>query len=216
LGIQAPTARSLLKKVRTEAAKCQAEGGDWRSVIDGLRPVAQTLWRSLEDRERSRFIRHLAPRWDVHRHRVAPEIDDVLQAAIKRGRLNVIAGHIISLEEQSPRVALIIRPRGLSETQTLVVDRVINCTGPARDIRLGSSSLLKSIVSSGVGRPGPLALGLDVAESGALISRDGRERGRIFAIGPLLKERLWETTAVRELRSQALELARRVLGNPAD
>ena len=43
-----------------------------------------------------------------------------------------------------------------------------------------------------------------------LIGRDGREDQRIYAIGPLLKERLWETTAVRELRVQALELARRL------
>ena len=36
-------------------------------------------------------------------------------------------------------------------------------------------------------------------------------RDRILAIGPLLKERLWETTAVRELRTQALDLARKLL-----
>jgi hypothetical protein len=30
-----------------------------------------------------------------------------------------------------------------------------------------------------------------------------------------LKERFWETTAVRELRSQALDIARRLLDRPA-
>ena len=75
-----------------------------------------------------------------------------------------------------------------------------------RDVRLGSSSLLRSLIKRGIGRPGPLALGLDVSESGALIGQDGREHDQIYAIGPLLKERLWETTAVRELRVQTMEL----------
>ena len=71
---------------------------------------------------------------------------------------------------------------------------------------------MRSLLSNGMGRPGPLALGLDVADSGALIEPDGRINDRLFAIGPLLKEHLWETTAVRELRCQAAELARRLLG----
>jgi hypothetical protein len=51
------TARRFLKAVRAEAALCQAEGGDWRSVVDGIRPVAQELWRSLGEKERGRFVR---------------------------------------------------------------------------------------------------------------------------------------------------------------
>jgi uncharacterized NAD(P)/FAD-binding protein YdhS len=68
------------------------------------------------------------------------------------------------------------------------------------------------MIARGIGRPGPLALGLDVSDSGALIDRDGREQDKVYAVGPLLKERLWETTAVRELRVQTLELARRLMG----
>jgi uncharacterized NAD(P)/FAD-binding protein YdhS len=71
------------------------------------------------------------------------------------------------------------------------------------------------MIARGIGRPGPLALGLDVADSGALIRQDGGEHDRIYAIGPLLKERLWETTAVRELRNQTLELARRLIAGPS-
>ncbi len=208
---QAPTVRKLVRQVRTEATTCRVEGGDWRAVVDSLRPVTQTLWRSLDDRERQRFIRHVAPRWDVHRHRVAPVIDDLLQAARRSGQLIVVAARIVDLSEQDGQVALTIRRRAATQTETLHVRRVINCTGPARDIPVGRSPLLASIISRGLGRPGPLALGLDVTDAGALMQHDGRESTRIFAIGPLLKERLWETTAVRELRSQAPDLARRIL-----
>ncbi len=211
----APTVRKLLRQVRSEATTCRVEGGDWRSVVDALRPVTQTLWRSLDDQERRRFIRHVAPRWDVHRHRVAPVIDDLLQAARRSGQLVVVAGRILDLRELDGQVAITVRRRTVTQTETLVVRRVINCTGPARDIRFGPSQLLASIIARGLGRPGPLALGLDVTDTGALVQRDGRESTRMFAIGPLLKERLWETTAVRELRSQALDLARKILDGPA-
>jgi uncharacterized NAD(P)/FAD-binding protein YdhS len=204
------TARSLLRRVRSEVAVCQSEGNDWRSVVDSLRPVTQTLWRSLGNSERARFVRHLAPRWDVHRHRVAPQIADMLQDALRSNRLVVVAGRVLKLAEKSGTVEITFRRRGSAEAETLLVRRVINCTGPARDVRAGSSRLLRSLIERGIGRSGPLALGLDVADSGALIRQDGREHDRIFVIGPLLKERLWETTAVRELRTQTLELARRL------
>ncbi len=209
------TARGLLRHVRSEVAVSQAQGNDWRSVVDSLRPVTQTLWRSLGDSERARFVRHLAPRWDVHRHRVAPQIDDLLQAARRSGRLVVVAGRVLSLADRNGTIEMSFRRRGAPEAETLQVHRVINCTGPARDVRLGSSHLLRSMIARGIGRPGPLALGLDVADSGALIRQDGGEHDRIYAIGPLLKERLWETTAVRELRNQTLELARRLIAGPS-
>ncbi|ODT99040.1 MAG: hypothetical protein ABS79_05010 [Planctomycetes bacterium SCN 63-9] len=212
-GMHTPTARSLLKQVRSEARQWQAEGGDWRSVIDGVRPVAQTLWRGLAEPERRRFLRHVAPRWDVHRHRIAPQIDDRIQAAREGGQFEVVAARVLALEvdEATRGIRMRIRPRGASEDESRVYRRVFNCTGPSRDIRAGSSPLLKAIIRRGLGQPGPLALGLDVGDSGALIAPGGRENARILAIGPLLKEKLWETTAIRELRVQAADLARQIL-----
>jgi uncharacterized NAD(P)/FAD-binding protein YdhS/predicted metal-dependent enzyme (double-stranded beta helix superfamily) len=208
------TARSLLRRVRSEVAVCQTQGSDWRSVVDSIRPVTQTLWRSLGDTERARFVRHLAPQWDVHRHRVAPQIDEMLQDKRQSGHLIVMAGRVVSLEERNGLIEMSVRRRGASDAETIRVRRVINCTGPARDVSVGSSSLLRALIARGIGRPGPLALGLDVSDSGTLVAKDGREQTRIHAVGPLLKERLWETTAVRELRVQTLELARRLMANP--
>ena len=79
-------------------------------------------------------MRHLAPRWDVHRHRVAPQIDDLLQARDAIGRLVVVAGRIVSLAERNGTIEMSFRRRGAPEAETLLVHRVINCTGPARDV----------------------------------------------------------------------------------
>jgi uncharacterized NAD(P)/FAD-binding protein YdhS len=211
---RAPTARGLLRAVRSEAAECLAAGGDWRSVVDGVRPVAQTIWRSMATEERRRFVRHLSSHWDAHRHRVAPEIDDLIQSRLREGRLSVVAGRVIAIKPVDVRIVLTLQRRGQARTEDLAVSRVVNCTGPARDLRRTPSRLLQGLLAGGLARPGPLALGLDVADSGALIRVDGRVDQRIYAIGPLLKDQLWETTAVRELRLQAAELARRLLGGP--
>jgi uncharacterized NAD(P)/FAD-binding protein YdhS len=211
---RAATARTLLRTVRAEAVACQSEGGDWRSVVDGIRPVAQAIWRSMETDERRRFVRHVASHWDAHRHRVAPEVDELIQARLRDGQLFIIAGRILKCESIDDEVVLTLQRRGQTHTEVLSVGRVINCTGPARDIRLTSSRLLRSLLEDGLARPGPLALGLDVDDSGALIGADDGVDDRIYAIGPLLKDHLWETTAVRELRIQAAELARRLVGRP--
>jgi uncharacterized NAD(P)/FAD-binding protein YdhS len=107
-----------------------------------------------------------------------------------------------------------LRRRGRAESETIRVARVINCTGPSKDIRTGASGLVRVLLEQGFARPRPLALGLDVAESGALIDRDDLEDERLLPIGPMLKAQLWETTAVRELRCQARDLADRILGPP--
>lgn len=205
------TARTLMRTVRDEAERCRREGGDWRSVIDAIRPEAQKVWRSMGEGERSRFIRHVAPQWDVHRHRVAPQIADVLDEARRDGCLEIIAGRILNHEPRGDGEALTFRRRGASHDETRVVRRLINCTGPARDIRTKPSPLLASLLSQGLAKPGPLALGFEAGEHGALVGCAGQASECLFALGPLLKEQLWETTAVRELRVQARELASHLL-----
>ena len=68
-----------------------------------------------------------------------------------------------------------------------------------------------SSVSVGLATPDPLHLGLETADDGALVDAAGRPSRIIFAIGPVRKGSLWETTAVPELREQAVALAGRLL-----
>src|SRR5262249_49262449 len=116
------TARGLLRSVRREAAACQEEGGDWRAVIDALRPEVPGLWRSMDLPERARFLRHVAPRWDVHRHRVAPEVEQLLDSWRREGSLTVLAGRVEALSRRGRRVAALVRPRGQDESMTIVAD----------------------------------------------------------------------------------------------
>jgi uncharacterized NAD(P)/FAD-binding protein YdhS len=100
--------------------------------------------------------------------------------------------------------------RGSGQESTLRVDRIVNCTGPEADFRKVQDPLTRSLVSQGLARPDALSLGLDVDEDGALLDNAGIPSQTIFAMGPLRKGRLWETTAVPEIRVQAKTLAGRL------
>jgi hypothetical protein len=77
---------AMLAWLRRLAREREAAGGDWRSVVDGLRPFTQAIWRAMPPLRRERFLRHARPWWDIHRHRMAPEIAARISAMIASGR----------------------------------------------------------------------------------------------------------------------------------
>ena len=58
-------------------------------------------------------------------------------------------------------------------------------------------------------RSGPLAIGLDLDQSCAVIDAQGQVSERIFAVGPLTRGVFWESIALPDIRTQCTELARR-------
>lgn len=205
------TVRGLLRLIRTELRAATEAGADWRSVIDVLRPVTPEIWRSLPDEERRRFMRHVRSYWDAHRHRVAPEISERLTYLVQQGRVQVHAGRITNYREDGNRAVVTYRRRRDGLAGEVEVDRVINCTGPEADWRRIDNSLLSSLFAQGLARPDPLFLGLDVDRDGSVRNDLGVASKSLFAIGPVRKGSVWETTAVPELRQQACHLAEHML-----
>jgi uncharacterized NAD(P)/FAD-binding protein YdhS len=89
----------------------------------------------------------------------------------------------------------------------VLVDRVVNCTGPRYDLRHTHERLLRSLAAQGIAASDPLGLGIATDELGGLIDASGRVAGNLHYIGPMLRPRHWETTAVQELRVHAERLA---------
>ena len=91
---------------------------------------------------------------------------------------------------------------------------MINCTGPRHDVRTLGNPLLDELL-----RPredGALAtvttagLGLNT-ENGRLVDEHGSTAAPLWTLGALRRGELWESTAVPEIRTQALALANDVL-----
>jgi len=202
------TVRGLLRLIRTQVEAAETAGSGWRAVVDSLRPFTQEIWRSLPFKERRRFLRHVRPYWDVHRHRVAPVIGERLASEIQHGQTEIHAGRIKAYAEDIDGVDVTYRDRNSARVERLRVDRVINCTGPESDCRKLDDPLLAHLVRQKLARPGPLFLGVDVSRDGALIDAYGAASTLLYAIGPIRKGSLWETIAVPELRVQVSELSK--------
>lgn len=201
------TVLAYLRAVRAEIARMPPGSGDWRDVVASLRPVTSGLWSRLSDRERIRFMRHVRPFWEVHRHRAAPQTAAAVEQLAADGKLIVSAGRIIDLKETSGSVKMTWRPRGGEADMERSFSRVINCTGPASDLGSALEPLIAGLINQGLLSPDPLRLGVQVSDDGSLHASDGTPSTVIFYVGPLLKARYWEATAVPELRVHAARLA---------
>jgi uncharacterized NAD(P)/FAD-binding protein YdhS len=200
--------RQLVRAFRRMTKQVDAAGGDWREVIGLARGQLAAQWRSLSDTERARFLRHVRSPWDVNRHRVPAGPLGAVRSLARSGVLHVHAGRLEEANELDDAVEVIWRPRGATRTRAWLVDRVINCTGPECRAARVADPLVQSLLSSGLIRPDALSLGIDVTDDGRPLSRDDTPVDRLYYLGPWLRARDWEATAVPELREHAATLAR--------
>ena len=202
---EAPAAATLplLKQLRARSTEI-----GWRAAIDQLRPHTQDLWRRMPLPEKQRFLRHARAWWDVHRHRMAPEVAAQVESLQQEGVLRFVAGRILSSRRAGDGAQVSIRRRG-GEALELEVGRIVNCTGPG-DISGSHQPLVRQLLDAGLGRPDALGMGLDTDHLGRLLAADGRPQDDLFALGPLTKGSFWEITAVPDIRRQVWSVARRL------
>ncbi|EIQ01297.1 hypothetical protein OpiT1DRAFT_05872 [Opitutaceae bacterium TAV1] len=210
-----PTVRAAVRRMREEIARATAAGDDWRAVIDALRPHTQALWRSWSWEERGRFLRHVRPFWEVQRHRIAPEAAQEIDRLAAIGRVRFWAGRIVLLEETENGANVEFRRRDTGVIVGLRVAKVINCTGPRTDYSKYQHPLLINLLARGLIDHDPLALGLNALPDGEVLRYRNGPTGWLFTIGAPLKGVLWESTAVPEIRQQAVILAHRLVASGA-
>lgn len=167
--------------------------------MDGLRPVTQDLWKGWAPEQQRRFLRHAAPFWNVHRHRMAPDVAAEIAALRETGRLVVQRGRLQALSRQGDGVIATIKDGSLPATM------VVNCTGFER-CTVSASPLLSSLAAEGVVEPHPVGLGIAVDDHSAVPA----SAGRLYAMGPLTAGRHFEITAVPDIRMQARAVAGRI------
>ena len=188
---------------------------DWRRAFDGVREQVQAIWLALSETERRRALRHLRPWWDAHRHRMAPQAALRIDAHIAQGRLRVVAGRMLSLRAEVGGVTITWRPRTHTSIRADRTEWVVNCIGPEGDPRRSDNSVIRRLIESGLARPDPLNLGLDVDGDGRLIGPDGASAADLYGLGPLTRGALWEVTAVPDIRIQAARLAAHIAADVA-
>jgi uncharacterized NAD(P)/FAD-binding protein YdhS len=196
---------SLSQRTARFRARLRA-GLSWPGLMQHLRPHNNEMWQGLDFDQRKRFLRHLRPWWDIHRHRVAPQVGALIDAARSRGRLSIIAGRIEIGPTTEDKVEVTIIRRGSDVRENRRFDRVVDCRGPRNEVDL-HVPLHAQLVENGLLRPDPLNQGLDVGAGEALIGRDGRPSDRLFVLGPPARGRYTEIVAIPDIRLQAADVA---------
>jgi uncharacterized NAD(P)/FAD-binding protein YdhS len=166
--------------------------GDWRSVVDALRPFSQRIWQNWGQADRRAFLTRLRPYWNIHRHRLPGAIHDRLAAAIASGRITIR----LTLRDEAP--------------DTASYAQIYDCRGLFADMEQSSNRLLEWLIQRGRIRPDPLHIGIDVTPECQIIARDGTPSDLLYALGPLTRGTFFEIEAVPDIRMQAAALARRL------
>ncbi|WP_407180790.1 FAD/NAD(P)-binding protein [Bradyrhizobium sp. STM 3562] len=205
----------LLRWIRDRVDAHNAQGGNWRSVVDGIRPFTQRLWRELDVDSRRRFLEHARAWWDVHRHRMAPEVEAMVTRAIADHRLTILAGKLVGVSPNATGAKVRYRRRAQTTIESFNVGAIVDCTGIARNPHATGNPVVRSLFEQGLARVDPLHIGLEVAPDCAIINRAGLPSRRLFAIGPLTRAAFWEIIAIPDIRDQCVELAARIVQNAA-
>jgi uncharacterized NAD(P)/FAD-binding protein YdhS len=206
----AASVRLLFHQVRQICREAEQSGGDWREAITCVRTLAPRLWSKLPVHERKRFLRHARAYWDIHRHRLAPSTCAAINVLRETGRLTVHAGKILQMVPAGDKVCVSWRPRGRSDTEELLVDRVVNCTGPDHQCRSSRDPLIRHLIANGLIQPDVLGIGLRTSPTRGVLNLFGHATAGLYYIGPMLRADHWEATAVQELREHAEDLAQQL------
>lgn len=190
--------------VRLAVARRLTLAHGWRRVMEGYRPITLDLWRAASDAERARFLRHLRPWWDVHRHRIAPEIAAELDQMLTHGRLTIRAGRFRAIEASAEAATLRLTTRD-GAAQTLSAPWLIDCTGPGHDAT--TAPLTAGLIAEGRARLAVSGLGLDLDDDGRVRHADGAADPALYVLGPPARAAFWETIAVPDIRKRIEALA---------
>ena len=200
-----PQAVALLRHIRVRAGHV-----GWRAAVDELRPYTEGIWAAADLIERRRFLRHLRAWWDVHRHRIAPQVAGKIRDMRDQGRLSIVAGKLEDVAPCGEGVRLRYRPRGQDDIAQLDLRRIVNASGPLGDLLRTEEVLLRRLLERGLVRPDPLRIGIDVTPQSEVIGADGEPFPTLLALGPMTRGTFWEIVAVPDIRRQTWAVARKL------
>lgn len=198
------TAKGFLRTIRNDIRGRQQRGENWRPVIEKLREQFPLFWRHFSSEERKKVFKWLLPLWNRYRHRMPPELANILKTASENKVLELRAGKVISIEGLGGKTAIKYFPKGSQSLQSISVDYVLNCSGPELLLEQNSSLLLKNLLKRGAIAPHESGVGIAINPD---FSVKGVLESSLFAIGQLLMGEFFESSAVPELRHHCAQLS---------
>lgn len=207
----AATALALLKNIRAAINAAAIEGKSWHGVIDQVRWQGKALWSALPETEKRRVVRHLRPYWDVHRFRIAPQVEAAGDEAIQTGRLEVLTASIDQVERNGEAIECRLRLRRSGESMERSVDAVVVTTGPGHKAILGSQAWLADMAQAGHIALDRVGLGLACSPQSQAMGEDGRVSSSLYVSGPLARGTFGELMGMPEISEHAVFVAKEIV-----
>jgi uncharacterized NAD(P)/FAD-binding protein YdhS len=202
----ARTALVLLRRVRVAIREAGSEGFSWHAVLDALRSQGGYIWRLLPILERRRLVRHLRPFWDVHRFRIAPQLEQVIDRGLSSGRMRLLAASIVNVERQGETISVRLRRRG-GAIEESAYDAVVVTTGPAHGGILASQAWLSELGEAGFLKLDDSGLGLACDDESLALDSQGRTIPDLFISGPLARGTFGELMGLPQVNEHAILVA---------
>jgi uncharacterized NAD(P)/FAD-binding protein YdhS len=201
------SARLLTRRIREAIEQAEHFGFSWHVVIDAVRSQGQQIWNNLPLAERIRLVRHLRPFWDVHRFRIAPQVEHAIEAATASGQVETLAGSVAAVSYHGGRIrAALKRSRGAGPI-IRDFDAVIVTTGPAHNAVIDSQTYLADLAGQGLATMDPTRLGLWCDAHSRLLDRDGWPVPGLYVAGPLARGTFGELMGLPQVTEHAALVA---------
>ena len=107
-------------------------------------------------RGRARFLEHARPWWDIHRHRMAPEVAARFGAMVADGRIEIVAGRLVEARRVGDGAEVVLRRRGARVEEAFSVARIVSCKGVTSNPARNANPLVRSLFAAGLARTDPL------------------------------------------------------------
>ncbi len=207
LASPAPTASRLLHRARLEIAAAARAGLSWHAVLDTLRSQAQAIWAGLPIAERRRIVRHLRPFWDVHRFRIAPQVEQALDEAVAEGSLSILAASVVAIGHSEDGFHVDLRKRHDTEPVAFDVDAVVVTTGPGHGGILQSQPFLSALAERGLLTLCPTGLGILNDADARAVTTAGDRLDTLLIAGPLARGTVGELMGLPQVTEHAVLVA---------
>lgn len=210
--VSTPSVRAseVLRRIRVALKEAGRQGLTWHAVLDAVRAQGQSIWQALPVEERRRIVRLARPYWDVHRFRIAPQVEDVLDGAVDAGRLSIRAASLRRAFAVDDGFEVVLRERGRTEEIRTVIDAIVVTTGPAHGGILASQPFLAKLQAEGLLAACPTGLGIACDRRAVAAGADAQPVEGLYIVGPLARGTFGELMGLPQVTEHAVFIADRI------
>ena len=155
-------------------------GYSYQTLADGIRKQAQRIWQTWTPENRSQFLRHIKPYWEIARHRAPESVLQDVKNEIAQSTIELLRGRILSVSASGAGSPLTI------------------------DLKIGES---RRVLRAGKIF---LATGFSGAKIPFAPALEEDQPRNLWILGPAGKTIYWEITAISEIRAQIDSLASQI------